>query len=65
GLSLDINEIGNFKDLVQTREAPARPGGVSGCQDGDSSETVEREADQRPPEHELPTSATTKDSTRH
>ena len=37
GLALDINEVGDFKDLVQTREAPARPGGVSGCQDGDSS----------------------------
>src|SRR5437763_16400857 len=37
GLSLDINQVGDFKDLVQTRETPARPGGVSGCQDGDSS----------------------------
>ena len=43
GLALDIDEVGDFKDLVQTREAPARPGGMSGCQDGDSSETVERE----------------------
>ena len=36
-LALDINEVGDFKDLVQTRETTARPGGVSGCQDGDSS----------------------------
>ncbi len=53
-LALDIDEIGDFKDLVQTREATARPGGVSGCQDGDSSETVEREAGQRFPRARTP-----------
>src|SRR6185437_481813 len=36
-LALNIDQVGDFKDLVQTREATARPGGVSGCQDGDSS----------------------------
>ena len=36
-LALDIDQVGDFKDLVQTRETTARPGGVSGCQDGDSS----------------------------
>jgi hypothetical protein len=36
-LALNINQVGDFKDLVQTRETTARPGGVSGCQDGDSS----------------------------
>jgi hypothetical protein len=36
-LALDIYEVGNFKDLLQTREAPARPGGMHGCQGGDSS----------------------------
>ena len=37
GLALDIDQVGDFKDLVQAREAAARPGGMSGCQDGDSS----------------------------
>ena len=35
--ALDIDEVGDFKDLVQARKITARPGGFSGCQDGDSS----------------------------
>src|SRR5207302_1253998 len=41
GFALDIDQVGNFKDLVQTREVPARPGGMSGCQGGDSSGGLE------------------------
>ena len=37
GPALDVNQIGDIKNLVQTREVPARPGGVTSCQDGDSS----------------------------
>jgi hypothetical protein len=37
GLLLDVDEIRNLEDLVETREVAARPGSVNGSQDGDSS----------------------------
>ena len=39
---MDVDQVGDIENLVQTRKAAARPGGMSGCQDGDSS-GVERE----------------------
>src|SRR6185312_4919774 len=35
--ALNINEVGDFKDLVQTRKTTARPRGMSSSQDGGSS----------------------------
>ena len=37
GPTLDVNQIGDIENLVQTRKITARPGGVTSCQDGDSS----------------------------
>src|SRR5207247_1800340 len=36
-LPLDVDEVGDVEDLVQAREAAARPGGVNTRQDSDSS----------------------------
>ena len=36
-LLLDVDQVGDIKDLVKTREIPARAGSINSSQDGDSS----------------------------
>ena len=37
GLLLDVDQVGDIKDLVKTREVAARAGSINSSQDGDSS----------------------------
>ena len=63
GLLLDVDQVGDIKDLVKTREITARAGGVNSSQDGDSSggsRTVGARARMLPRQSK---SATSQDST--